>query len=72
VGRGIATAALRLLSDWLLTGGEEDELVLATHPENVASQKAAERAGFVRDSEIAEYASFKDGTTTALPFVRRR
>jgi len=71
-GRGIATAALRLLSDWLRTGGEQDELVLATHPENVASQKAAERAGFVRDSEIAEYASFKDGTTTALRFVRRR
>jgi RimJ/RimL family protein N-acetyltransferase len=70
-GQGIASTALRLLADWLLGDGGHNVLVLATHAENVASQKVAERAGFTRDGEIQEYAAFKDGTTTALRFVRR-
>jgi Acetyltransferase (GNAT) domain len=71
-GQGIASTGLRLLADWLLTDGGHDVLVLATHPENVASKKVAVRAGFAPDGEIAEYAAFKDGTTIALRFVRRR
>ena len=68
-GRGIATAALSLVSDWVLDE-LADEIVLYTHPENVGSQKVADRAGFHADGSMAEYADFKDGTTEALRFVR--
>lgn len=69
-GRGIATTALSLVSDWFL---EEtaDEIVLYTHPANVGSQKVARRAGFRGDGSMSGYADFKDGTNEALRFVRR-
>jgi RimJ/RimL family protein N-acetyltransferase len=71
-GRGLATRSLRLVSDWMLDELGEDEIVLCTHPENVRSQAVAERAGYVRDGAIERYAEFKDGTTLALRYVRRR
>jgi RimJ/RimL family protein N-acetyltransferase len=67
-GRGLATRSLRLVSEWLLANGEA-VLVLCTHPENERSQRVAERAGYRRDGEVADYAHFKDGTTRALRFV---
>ena len=67
-GRGLATRSLRLVSEWLLGQGEH-AIVLCTHPANERSQRGAERAGYRRDGEIAEYARFKDGTTRALRFV---
>jgi RimJ/RimL family protein N-acetyltransferase len=47
-GRGLMTRAVRLLCDWLL---EESvgRIELRTHPDNEASQKLAERAGFRRE-----------------------
>lgn len=47
-GRGIATRALRLIADWSLEQGLI-RLELFTHPENDASGRVAERAGFVRE-----------------------
>jgi RimJ/RimL family protein N-acetyltransferase len=44
-GRGFATRALRLVADWSLREGFV-RLELFTHPDNVASAKVAERAGF--------------------------
>jgi GNAT superfamily N-acetyltransferase len=67
-GRGIATRSLVLVRDWLVAAGETT-LVLCTHPDNERSQRVAERAGFRRAGEIAEYARFPDGTTRALRFV---
>lgn len=69
-GRGIATTALSLVSDWFLEA-IADEIVLFTHPRNIGSQKVASRAGFRPDGSMTGYADFKDGTTTALRFVRR-
>jgi RimJ/RimL family protein N-acetyltransferase len=69
-GRGIASTALSLVSEWFL-GRVDDEIVLFTHPENIGSQKVAERAAFVAAGSVARYAEFKDGTTAALRFVRR-
>jgi RimJ/RimL family protein N-acetyltransferase len=44
-GRGVATRALRLISDWSFEEGLL-RLELFTHPDNIASGAVAERAGF--------------------------
>lgn len=48
-GRGVATHALRLVADWSLDVTGLIRLELFTHPENNASGRVAERAGFVRE-----------------------
>lgn len=45
-GRGVATRALRLISTWSIEVTGLLRLELFTHPENVASQAVAGRAGF--------------------------
>jgi RimJ/RimL family protein N-acetyltransferase len=47
-GRGVMTRAVCLLCDWLLEAGV-GRIEIRTHPDNVASQKLAERAGFHRE-----------------------
>jgi RimJ/RimL family protein N-acetyltransferase len=47
-GRGLMTRAVRLLCDWLLEEGV-GRIELRTHPDNEASQKLAQRAGFQRE-----------------------
>jgi RimJ/RimL family protein N-acetyltransferase len=47
-GRGLMTRAVRLLCDWLLEEGIS-RIELRTHPDNTASQKLAQRAGFRRE-----------------------
>jgi GNAT superfamily N-acetyltransferase len=69
-GNGYATRALQLVGDWLLSEGGYAEVRLRTHPDNAASQRVAERAGFVRTGIVREYAEFKDGTRDAVGFVR--
>ncbi len=69
-GRGLATRSLRMVIDWMLDEGGADRVTLSTHPENVRSQAVAERAGYVADGVVEEYAQFKDGTQRALRFVR--
>lgn len=53
-GRGLATRAVRLLSDWALAGRAEGgaglhRLVAGADPENTASQQVLTRAGFTRE-----------------------
>jgi RimJ/RimL family protein N-acetyltransferase len=48
-GRGVASAGLRLLSRWALTDLGLERVELFAHPENAASQRVAERAGFTRE-----------------------
>ena len=48
-GRGVATAALRLLADAAFERLGVHELRLWTHAANAASRRVAERAGFSRD-----------------------
>ncbi|HEV8462394.1 MAG TPA: GNAT family protein [Gaiellaceae bacterium] len=47
-GRGSMTRAVRLLATWLLGEGI-GRLEIRTHPDNVASQRLAERAGFTQE-----------------------
>jgi RimJ/RimL family protein N-acetyltransferase len=61
-GRGLATRALVLLSRWALAEHGIERLELTTHPENVASQRVAEKAGFVREGVLRSYMrSRRDG-----------
>jgi RimJ/RimL family protein N-acetyltransferase len=48
-GRGVATRALRLITDWTLETTDVIRLDLYTHPDNDASGRVAERAGYVRE-----------------------
>ena len=47
-GRGLMTRAVRLLCDWLFEQGV-GRIEIRTHPDNAASQRLAERAGFQRE-----------------------
>jgi hypothetical protein len=69
-GHGVASTALTLVADWMLASSGVDQVVLFTHPENVASQRVAVKAGFRRDGIEPAYAEFKDGTEDAIRFVR--
>jgi RimJ/RimL family protein N-acetyltransferase len=45
-GRGLAPAAVRLLSDWAFDGLGLARLQLSIHPDNVASRRVAEKTGY--------------------------
>ena len=62
-GRGLATRALRVAARWAVAEAGVERLELTTHPENVASQRVAEKAGFVREGLLRAYlVSRRDGT----------
>jgi RimJ/RimL family protein N-acetyltransferase len=63
-GRGVATRALRLICGWR----QERPLWLVTHPDNTASQRVAEKAGFRRVGLVPHEPHFRDGTTEAVRF----
>ena len=58
-GRGIATEALRLVSRWLLESFPIERVELVTSPENEASQRVAEKAGFTREGLLRRYVKIK-------------
>ena len=62
--RGLATRALRLLCEWRT----ERPLWLMTHPDNTASQRVAEKAGFRRVGLRPHEPHFRDGVTEAVMF----
>lgn len=56
-GKGVVTSALLMLSQWIIQGAGFQRLEVRVAPENVASQKVAEKAGFVREG-IARNAGY--------------
>ena len=50
-GRGAATRALVLMRDWAAAEHRVERLILRIHEDNRASQRVAERAGFVDTGE---------------------
>ena len=60
-GRGICTAALRLLSRWALDELALQRLELITDPDNHASQRVAEKVGFRREGILRAHLRHPDG-----------
>jgi ribosomal-protein-alanine N-acetyltransferase len=54
-GRGIASAALRLLSTWAIEEMAVPRLELIVELWNVASQRVAEQAGFIQEGVLHSY-----------------
>jgi RimJ/RimL family protein N-acetyltransferase len=55
-GRGLATAALRLVSRWAFESLPIARLQLTTHEDNPASQRVAEKAGYTREALLRAWA----------------
>jgi RimJ/RimL family protein N-acetyltransferase len=60
-GRGVCTSALRALSKWALDELELGRLELVTDPDNVASQRVAEKVGFRREGVLRSHLPHRDG-----------
>ena len=60
-GRGICTRALRLLARHGLEDLELQRLELITDPDNVASQRVAEKVGFRREGVLRAHLRHPDG-----------
>ena len=54
-GRGIATEALRLLTDWAFATLEVGRVQVFVAPENVAALELADRVGFRREGVLRSY-----------------
>jgi RimJ/RimL family protein N-acetyltransferase len=54
-GRGVATAALRLVARWALADLGLPRVQLVTDPANAASMRVAEKAGFKREGLLRRY-----------------
>src|SRR5262245_12248377 len=61
-GRGVATNALKALSHWAVDDLGLKRLELMTDPENVASQRVAEKAGSRREGIHRSALEYRDGT----------
>ena len=60
-GRGVCTRALRVLSRWALEELELQRLDLITDPDNLASQRVAEKVGFRREGVLRAHLRHPDG-----------
>jgi RimJ/RimL family protein N-acetyltransferase len=60
-GRGICTRALRLLARHALEDLELQRVDLVTDPDNVASQRVAEKVGFQREGVLRAHLRHPDG-----------
>jgi RimJ/RimL family protein N-acetyltransferase len=67
-GAGVMTEALAAVVAWARDEHGIGSLFLATHPDNLASQRVAERAGFVRAGDIDHAPAFADGLSRAVRF----
>ena len=61
-GRGVAPDALRALSRWAFGSLGLGRIELVTDPENIASQRVAEKAGFQREGVLRSMLLNRDGS----------
>ena len=71
-GRHLATIAVRLVADWALHELEILRLEAWVAPDNVASQRVLERAGFAREGRLRNLLQVQGRTTDGLVFARVR
>lgn len=67
-GRDVATRATILLSRWAVTEGGVERLELTTHPDNLASQRVAEKAGFTREGTLRSHVRFSGGRRDSVMY----
>lgn len=60
-GVGVGTTALRTLAGWAFQELELGRLELVTDPDNVGSQRVAEKAGFQREGTLRSHLVHRDG-----------
>lgn len=60
-GRGLTTRALRLVSRWAFDELGLERLELITDPDNVASQRVAEKVGYQREGVLRSHLLHPDG-----------
>jgi RimJ/RimL family protein N-acetyltransferase len=67
-GGGLMTEALAAVVEWARDEHGIGGLFLTAHPDNAASQRVAERAGFVRRGLIEHAPAFADGLRRAVRY----
>ena len=67
-GRGIMSAAVRLVRDWAFDELELERLELTTDADNVASQRVAAAAGFTREGLMRGYLAVRGRRTDDVLF----
>jgi RimJ/RimL family protein N-acetyltransferase len=67
-GRGVATLAVRLVAVWAFDRLAVERISLETAPENVASQRVAERAGFTREGLLRAWMPTRTGRRDSVMF----
>jgi len=69
-GRGAATAAVRLLTAWARDTLGMRRVEILAHPDNVASQRVARRAGFRREQLLREHRERRGRREDRILYVR--
>lgn len=67
-GQGLGTAAIRLVSRWVLLDTEVYRLVAYAEPHNSASRALLRKCGFTEEGLLRSYLRFDDGVFDALSF----
>ena len=67
-GAGIASAAVRLVTDWALGDRGFDRVLLRSHPDNIRSQRVAAKAGF----QVLSGAESRPCREPRIVFIRAR
>ena len=67
-GQGLMTEALNAVVAWARDEHGIPGLHLTTHPDNAASQRVAEKAGFTRTGLVDHEPHFADGVSRAVRF----
>jgi RimJ/RimL family protein N-acetyltransferase len=67
-GRGVTTHAVRLMARWAFSELGIARLELTCSPDNIASQRVAERCGFVREGVLRSHLPFKGTRRDSVMF----
>ncbi len=67
-GQGHATRAVKLICSWGFRTLGLDRIDLLAATENAASQRVAERAGFIREAVLRSYMAGRDGRQDMVAF----
>ena len=65
-GRGLGSHAVALLAHWALAGAALERVEALVLPDNVASRRVLEKAGFRREGQLRSYLVFETRRVDAL------